>query len=308
MKKRHAILFIVPLVLFVLGVIFVMVRFQMAVTQVQRQEDQLFDSSVPNIGLTKKLSILPLFEGAAGPGLEAGKGVSYLIRTDTQTIMMDLGYNPEQANPDGLEKNMRALGVSLDQISLLVISHAHSDHIGGKGLLGGETFYLSAGQPALGSLPIYTPVEMTYPGSQLMWVHGPMKLGEGVATTGPIPYINKAPASLVLPSGVEQSLVVNVEGVGLVVISGCGHPGMQRTVDLAQTTFGQPVVGVIGGQHYTSKEARDLGPEIAFLQALKPVVVSLSPHDSGPLALEAFREAFKENYKEIVVGQEIVVQ
>ncbi len=309
MKKKLLILFIVPLIILVLGIIAVLVRFEMAVAQVQRQEEELFNSSAPtDIGSTRSLRILPLFEAEAKAGLESGHGVSYLIRTDTDTILMDLGFNPEQANPSGLEKNMQSLGVSLDDVTLLVISHTHGDHVGSKNSFGDTTFWFSMQQPPLGDLPIYTPVEMTYPGSAPTWVQGPMKLSEGVATTGPLPYMNKPPAAIVLPSGVEQSLVVNVEGVGLVVISGCGHPGMQRTVGFVQQAFGRPVVGIIGGQHYTGLEAAALQPEIEFLQGLNPVVVSLSPHDSGPTALETFRKAFRENYKDIAAGQEIVVQ
>ncbi len=309
MKKKLPFLFIIPLVILVLGIIVVMVRFEVAVAQAQRQEEELFNSGAPDdIGSTRSLSVLPLYEAEALPGMESGSGVSYLIRTDTQTILLDLGFNPQQVDPSPLEKNMQALGVSLDDLTLLVISHTHGDHIGAKSVFGGSTFWFGARQPPLGGLPVYTPVAMTYPGSVPIWVKGPTKLGQGVATTGPLPYINKPPAAIVMPSGVEQSLVVNVEGLGLVLISGCGHPGMQRTVQFAQSVFDLPVVGVIGGQHYTNIAAEALAPEIAFLQELDPVVVSLSPHDSGPGALAAFREAFIEDYKDIVVGQEIVVQ
>ena len=307
MKKKVLFLFIIPLVVFLVGLIVVVARFEMAVAQVNRQEEKLFHSSVPDIGTTGSLTVLPLYEGAAGPGLASGPGVSYLVRTDDQVILMDLGFNPEGADPSALERNMRALGVSLDQVTMLFISHTHGDHVGAQNSFGGNTFWFSTRQPSLGELPIYTPVKMTYPGSQPVRVQSAMQLGRGVATSGPISYVNKMPAAFMLPGGVEQSLVVNVEGLGLVVISGCGHPGVQRTVSYVQKAFGQPVVGVIGGQHYTNMDAAALAPDIAFLQKLERVV-ALSPHDSGPQALAAFRNAFIEDYKDIVVGQEIVVK
>ncbi len=308
MKRKVVFLFLIPLIIFVAGVILVFVRFQVAVAHVQQQEEQIFNSSVSDLGSTKTLSILPLFENAAAAGLESGHGVSYLIRTDTETILMDLGFNPQQENPSALEKNMRALGVSLDQVTLLFISHTHGDHLGSKNSFGDRTFWFSTQQPLLNGWRIYTPEDMQYPGSQPVWVKAPLKLGQGIASTGPVPYTNTFPANIVLPGGVEQSLVINVQGLGLVLISGCGHPGMQRTVAYAQNIFDQPVVGVFGGQHYTTLDAQALAPEIAFLHELNPVLVALSPHDSGEAALDAFRQAFRENYKEIAVGQEIVVQ
>ena len=85
------------------------------------------------IGETSTLEILPLYEGvAAQPGLNTGQGVSYLVKTDTATILFDVGNNPSGISPSPLEQNMAALGVSLDQVDMIVLSHTHFDHTGGQ--------------------------------------------------------------------------------------------------------------------------------------------------------------------------------
>jgi 7,8-dihydropterin-6-yl-methyl-4-(beta-D-ribofuranosyl)aminobenzene 5'-phosphate synthase len=113
------------------------------------------------------------------------------------------------------------------------------------------------------------------------------------------------PLSLFKPRGSEQALVVHVTGEGLVLITGCGHPTVEKLVTRAEALYGQPVVGVVGGLHYGEANAEDLTDPIAFLASREPRLVALSPHDSGPAAIEAFRAAFPEAYREVMVGQPI---
>jgi hypothetical protein len=46
-------------------------------------------------------------------------------------------------------------------------------------------------------------------------------------------------------------------------------------------------------------------PHIAFLKARQPRLVALSPHDSEPQVLEAFRSAFADAYHYLRVGETI---
>ena len=48
-----------------------------------------------------------------------------------------------------------------------------------------------------------------------------------------------------------------MEGKGIVLIMGCGHPTVERIVARAEALFEQPVAGVAGGFHYEGKSARD---------------------------------------------------
>ncbi|HEX2907064.1 MAG TPA: hypothetical protein VHO69_09410 [Phototrophicaceae bacterium] len=106
---------------------------------------------------------------------------------------------------------------------------------------------------------------------------------------------------------VEQSLLVNVEGVGVVVIAGCGHPGIQKMMQRADALFDEPIVGFVGGLHYPTSDGRDIQPNLDFLKTYHPVIVAPSAHDSSQPALDAIRAAFPEAYRDMVVEQEIVV-
>jgi 7,8-dihydropterin-6-yl-methyl-4-(beta-D-ribofuranosyl)aminobenzene 5'-phosphate synthase len=43
----------------------------------------------------------------------------------------------------------------------------------------------------------------------------------------------------------EQGLIVNVRGFGLVLLSGCGHPPIERTLAVAERVLDIPVQGVV---------------------------------------------------------------
>ncbi len=323
-------------------------RFQLG----RRRADRVWASArcpkLKDVGTVKHLTILPLIDwytardpstlrlrsGQAGSGQDSGQslvgepGVSYLVRADDTTILFDVGYNTQGEHPSPLLRNMAALGVEVTDIDALVISHAHEDHVGGISHMTHHTFALS-GQPVdLKGIPAYVPVPLSNPTARVIVVDGPQIIAPGVASMGPIPrqmfFFGWTP---------EQSLAVNVEGKGLVVIIGCGHPTLQRIVDRTEMLFDEPLYGIVGGLHYpvtASREVKfglplqrllctgkwpwdpinrqDVETAIAYLQHRHPQLVALSPHDSCDWTVEAFRSTFGEAYQDLLVGKEIVVQ
>jgi 7,8-dihydropterin-6-yl-methyl-4-(beta-D-ribofuranosyl)aminobenzene 5'-phosphate synthase len=146
---------------------------------------------------------------------------------------------------------------------------------------------------------------MTYAGADLVYAEEPVQAGPDIATTGVLSFVDVFPVSLLEPKGHEQALVVRVEGQGLVLITGCGHPGLERLVERAEALYGEKVAGVVGGLHYGKAGAKELQPHIDFLAARQPGLVALSPHDSLPEAIQVFADAFPQSYQHIKVGQVI---
>ena len=130
----------------------------------------------------------------------------------------------------------------------------------------------------------------------------------------------------------EQSLAVNVEGKGIVLITGCGHPTIQRIVERAEMLFDEPIYGVVGGFHYPVTASRavtfglpmqrilgtgkwpwdpinreDVEAAIAYLQRRRLQLAALSAHDSCDWSLDAFRTALGGAYQDLFAGKEIVV-
>lgn len=275
--------------------------------QIVAQARAVTPAPLANIGSTRSLSILPLVEAAAdeSTGLQGEFGVSYLVRTDDAVILLDLGENERRTDPTLLEANMRLLKVDPQLLGALVISHNHPDHVGGMDWWLKHTFSFGKQQISLAGISVYLPTMLNYPGVQPVVSDAPVKIAEGVATSGIMPFMEVQPLDWINPLNHEQNLVVNVEGQGLVVISGCGHPGLESMLQRAEAVFGLPVVGVVGGLHYQNAGAAALQPHIDFLTGRNPRLVALSPHDSSAAVLQAFQQAFPDAYQKVEVGVEI---
>lgn len=303
--RRFILVSLAGMILF-FGITFL--RLQLAQYTISKDNQGLTNTGPLQIGETRTLEILPLYENASLAGMQSGHGVSYLIRTDSATILFDLGNNMTAASPSPLERNMANLGISLDEIDMIVISHRHPDHLGGQNWWMKKTFSIDGvTQPSLGNIQVYIPEEMTYPDHILTHSKMPTSLAKGVATTGVIAYAQPFPVWLATPKGDELALAVNVTGRGIVLITGCGHMGLKALLARAETVFEAPVIGVIGGLHYGNTDIADLQAEVQMLRDLQPSVLALSPHDSEQSVLDGFGEAFLDAFAPIIVGQKISI-
>jgi 7,8-dihydropterin-6-yl-methyl-4-(beta-D-ribofuranosyl)aminobenzene 5'-phosphate synthase len=305
MKKilRYSFFTLVGLV--VLTTLFFTVRQNIAKAQIER-EGQIVPASVPNLEATTRLEILPLYENdSIDESFDLGHGVSYLISTDSATVLMDLGHNPVEAAQLPSLQNMQVLGIAWEEIDAVVLSHPHPDHMGGVQAWRNKTVSFGESSFDLSATPIYVPVPLTYPGATIVHAPEPTLVSGDAATTGVISFPEVFPVSLFDPKGHEQGLVVNVAGQGLVLITGCGHPTLEKLVARAEALYGGPVIGVVGGLHYGTAKTEEIQPHIQFLESRQPKLIALSPHDSSPEVLEAFHSAFPQAYRFIKVGEAI---
>ncbi len=295
------------IVIFIITVT-ISVRFAAAVRQVKNAEaaaTAIINSA--DLGSTNSVSIMPLFEAwARSNEFQSGHGVSYLIKTDQATILMDLGNSEEKSGPEPLLHNMKQLEIEMSDIDAIFISHNHPDHVGGLSWWKKGSFAAGEQQNNLSDKVIYLPVQLSYPGLKPIIATEPEIIAPGVASLGRQPFIQPFPFWLWEPLGWEQALAVNIEGKGLILIMGCGHPSVERIVAQAEKVFAEPVVGLFGGFHYLRATEEELLPHIEYVTSLKPELVALSPHDSSGDVLQIFENTFPDAYRYIVVGSEIV--
>ena len=305
MKKLFIIAFFTLTGLSMTAFVFFSVR-QLLANREMNSEWQAMQTVGPELAVTSRLEIIPLYEAARVSGdFSSGHGVSYLIRTDSATVLLDVGNNPDQLAVAPFMQNMQTLGIDWAEVYRIVISHPHPDHVGGTRAWWNQTVALGDLElpEGLGDRLIFVPTPMTFKDA----VHAtiPSLPAPDVATTGVVSYPEVFPLSLLEPKGGEQALVVKVAGQGLVLITGCGHPGLEKLVERAETLYGQTITGVVGGLHYVKETAQDVEPHIQFLQTRQPGLVALSPHDSNPQVLAAFQSAFGDRYHTLRVGEAI---
>lgn len=327
--KKGVVAIIVVLVLTVSGLLmYFYLDFKWGSQKVDSFCRNLTMNKIKNLGTTKTLEILPLIDWYVdGNDLKGEAGVSYLVKTDESLTLFDVGANFKKEDPSPLLHNMKKLGVELDKIGVIVISHNHVDHVGGFKWSKGKSFSLTTNQTDLGAKRVYTPVPMTYPGLKPVCAENPIIISRGVATTGTIP-------RYLFFSGwtPEQALAINVEGKGVVLVVGCGHQTVPRLIKRVRELFEAPIYGIVGGLHYAVTDSRmkilgipiqklygtgkppwnfitmeEVNKDIEVLRKIKPGIVVLSAHDSCDASIDAFRKAFPSAFKDIRVGKKLVI-
>ena len=104
----------------------------------------------------------------------------------------------------------------------------------------------------------------------------------------------------------EQSLVLSTIK-GLVVITGCAHPGIVNIVQRAKQEVGGVPFLVMGGFHLIGKSEEEIKQIISDLKGLG--VVKVGPcHCSGDRARYLFKEAYGKDYLELGVGRVLTIE
>jgi 7,8-dihydropterin-6-yl-methyl-4-(beta-D-ribofuranosyl)aminobenzene 5'-phosphate synthase len=300
-------------------------RYAAGVARADRSWPGQVEASLGDLGAVDEVSILPVVERltADGSGLAGEPGVCYLIRAGGTRVLFDSGLSG--GKPDSaLARNARALGVGLDTLDAVVISHLHADHVGGIRAMRARTFSFSAEPLEPRGVPAYVPAPMRHPRADVAVTAGPKVIAPGMAVLPPLPRMLFwiGPVS-------EQALVINVEGFGLVLITGCGHPPIERILGVTERVLDVPIRAVVGGLHLPVHAAgtplvpqavlgspyppwrpiseRDAAHVLDELEARGPRLVALSGHDSTPWTFDAFAGRLGDRYLTVRAGQELTI-
>ena len=166
-----------------------------------------------------------LYDNEATSGLRSGWGFSCLINDH---LLFDTG-----ASAETLLFNMQKLDVNLDKIDKIVLSHNHGDHVGGIGIITKLT-RTQVFVPSSFSMQFKIDLK-SFPHVDVIEVDGMTQIQDRIYTTGE------------LGRGIkEQSLVVQTDK-GIIVVTGCSHPGLGKIIEVA-SELGE-IYGVIGGFH-----------------------------------------------------------
>ncbi len=215
---------------------------------------------------------------------EASWGYAALIEFKGKRFLFDTG-----AKPEVLQKNLKALGESLEDIEALFLSHNHWDHTGGM------PFVLSkvrnpvvyAGESYIYSLKKDYPEIKTCPVGK-----EPVKVIDGLYLTeemeGPVKEI-----SLFLESQ-----------KGIVVITGCAHPGAITIVKRIKEFTGKAPFLLLGGIHLYKASEEEIKRVDGKLKALGVEYLGVS-HCTGDKALSYFESSWSERFLKVGVGSVI---
>ncbi len=220
-------------------------------------------------------------------GMKTDWGFSCLITGTEKTILFDTGG-------DGLLllDNMKKLAIDPNSIDVVVLSHIHSDHTGGlDGILEKNPrtdVYLPK------SFPEKFKENIQKYGAETVEVEQPLNICENVYSAGQLGKLIK-----------EQSLIIRTSS-GLIVITGCAHPGIVKIVKTVKDLMKEDILLVMGGFHLEWATKGRIEKIISSLRECKVQYVAPC-HCTGDKARTLFEEHFDENYINVGTGRTITM-
>jgi len=191
--------------------------------------------------------------------------------------------------------NMAALGLDPRAINIVVLSHIHDDHTGGLAavLAANSQACTERGERITVYLPRAFPAwfkeEVRVAGASVTEVNASWEILPGVWSTGQMG-----------TDIVEQALIAKT-AQGLVLVTGCAHPGIDRMVAQAEEVGGGQVRLVVGGFHLGRVSRERVDEIIAEFRRLG--VQQVAPcHCTGNEARALFRQAFGKDFVAIGAG------
>lgn len=290
--------------------------------------------------LTEKLDylrVLVLAENTVpfAASLRGQHGLSYLVEGKKESaafkLVMDVGQDHET-----LCFNMKELNVSAGEIDAIMLSHCHYDHTSGVARLLADTE--KEGVPVIAHPDIFrthflnTPVlryigmtaqecsgdALVAAGGRPFLTRDPLSLMPGLTTTGEVPRVTSFEEGVLKAFSIKEghtvednipddlSLVACVEGLGLVVITGCSHAGIINIIKQACSLFpGEELYAVLGGLHLAGASRERIDRTVTELASFNPQLVSAG-HCTGFQAQAALYNALGDRFVPLTCGAEFV--
>ena len=252
-------------------------------------------------------------------------GFSALVDADGHRILVDTG-----AHPETVLQNARDLNIDLSDVTEVILTHNHWDHVGGLMPLRREM--MKKNPTALSVAHVSRGIFYSRPSpkgeqNQMIGIRKDYETSGGKCVehsegfgifpgawlTGPVPRKHAertwSPGGKVqTPNGLvedhipeDQSLVLNTSQ-GLVVVTGCGHAGIVNILTYAEQEFPkQPVYGVVGGLHLFAASDQQLNWTGDKLKEFR-VANLLGAHCTGIEAVYRLRERAGLTRRSAVVG------
>ncbi len=214
-------------------------------------------------------------------------GFACLLSGTEKTILFDTG-----AKGDLLLANFDKMKLRPAEVELVVISHNHGDHTGG--LLP----FLAKNSQVDVYLPAATPESFVKDAkvhaASVSVVTKPIEICKGVFVVGPLG-----------DKIIEQALVVDTPQ-GLVIVTGCSHPGVVAIAKKAKEHLGRDIFMILGGTHLLNHSDEDLQRVVEDLKGMGVQKVGAT-HCSGDKAIAKTKEALGDGFVTMGVGRVIEI-
>ena len=210
------------------------------------------------------------------PALATAWGFAAVVETGGHTVLFDTGGDGRV-----LLANLGRLSIDPGSVDAIVLSHMHGDHTGG----------LDDVLACCSNVTVYVPDStatdfcsaLRQRGARVEEVGGAQRLLANVLSTGEMGTDNR-----------EQALILETR-LGLVVMTGCAHPGIVAMAKAARECLAQEIYLVMGGFHLLRFGSAATRKTIGDLQRMGVRKVAPS-HCTGDEAIAMFRTAWGDDF------------
>ena len=254
-------------------------------------------------------------------------GLSLYIEAYGKKILFDTGQTGD------FVYNSEKLGVSLNNLDYVLMSHGHYDHTGGFRKLvenSDKKFELILGRSFFNKK--YKTVEDGYKfnGNSfdedfikennigLKYVDESFKIDENMEifsqfkTSNNFEILNK---KFLIKKGNEyisdefyDEIVLTIKSdKGLIVVVGCSHIGIVNILEHISNETKMPIYAVIGGSHLAQGDKNRINKTIEYLKKKKVSLIRLC-HCTGEIAIKELDKSFKSEFKYNNTGNIIEIE
>jgi len=184
-------------------------------------------------------------------------GLSALIEFEGKKILFDTGMTYVYI------KNAKALGVDLEDVDVIALSHKDPDHIGGLKL------WKSSEKKQLVAHPIT--IERISGNFEIKSTSATLEFLPNAFFLGEIPRVMKFEIGQRGSDKMldDSALAFKTKNGTIVVITGCSHPGICNICEYAKKITGQKLYAVIGGFHLSHAAESLLDDTINYFKSEK---------------------------------------
>lgn len=216
--------------------------------------------------------------------LKTDWGFSCLVEGMDRTLLFDTGRFDSI-----LMANLTSLGIDPGRTDIIFLSHEHPDHIGG----------LESCLTTASGIDVYMPRSFSSSisngaktrGSKVVRANSPVMVTRSGISSGEMSSLVKN----------EQALFIDTTG-GVVVITGCAHPGIVDIVARSKKLLQKDVLLVLGGFHLLQDHAGRIRRIASQMREMNVGYVAPT-HCSGAETRTIFREMYGGNYIESGAGR-----
>ena len=288
-------------------------------------------------GELNKLRILVIAEDSVGyesPYL-GQHGISFLITAERDGVVKNILVDVAQ-NPDALIENIDKMQIDLSCIDAVVLTHCHYDHTQGLGKvlkeIGKKDLPIIA-HPDIFRLNFITDpylrhvgvmdgdkkVDIEASGGTLYLTRDTLEITPGLFTTGEVERVTDFEEVGINLFTIENgelrrdlmlddiSIVANIRGKGLVIVTGCSHAGIVNiTRQAIKLTDTEKIHGIIGGFHLIESSESRIKKTAQALKEFNPDWI-YAGHCTGFRAQVELYNTFKDRFSPLHTGMIVEV-